>query len=127
MDDSAAKGNGNRLGAIVGSEFFNNVFHMTFYRLFGNEEELGYFAVASAIRNFLQDVDLSFRERFGTHMFRELCCYLRRNAFPSRIYDAYYFHELLRRHALEHVALRTGLKCAPDLNIALKCSQHNDP
>src|SRR5208282_2276158 len=81
LNNAAADGNSDRLGAIVRAKFFHDVFNVNLHRTFGDKEAVGDVAIAVALCNLLQNFDFASGERFVAQMVRKARCNLAGMAF----------------------------------------------
>ena len=126
MDDPAAYSDGDRFGAVAGSEFFHDVLNMAFDCFFGDEEESRYIAVSISSGNLLENIHFALAQRFVTHVLGKMGRDFRGNVLLAGMHFADHLYKLPARHGLEHVAYRACLECAADLYISFKGRKHDD-
>src|SRR5271170_7628912 len=124
MNNSALHRDGNRLGSVAGPKLFHDVFDVDLDRLFGDEEPFTNVAVTVAATDLLQHLDFTGSQRFIAVVFEHARSYLLGNSFLSRVHLPDRFNHFFGRHALEHVAARSGLKRPVNLDVSLRRCEH---
>ncbi len=126
MDYPATYSDGDRFGAVAGSEFFHDVLDVSFDRFFGYEEERGYVAISISSGYLLQNIDFALAQGFFTHMLGKMGRNFRGDVLLSCMHSADHLDELPAGHGFEHVAYGACLECATHLYISFKGGQHDD-
>ena len=125
MYESASNSYSDGLGAIACTEFLHDVLNMSLYCFLRDEEERCDIAVSISCGDLLKNLNLSLAQPFISKMLDEMSCDLVRDVFLPGVHLADRIYELLSRHTLEHVALRSRRQRALNLGIALKRSKHD--
>src|ERR1700722_16603772 len=94
--------------------------------LLGYEEEIRDIAIAISSRDLPKDIDLADCQAFIGHVLRQLGGNIRRNALLARVHLADGLNQLVGRRALQKVSAGPSLQRALDLDVALKCREHDD-
>ena len=82
--------------------------------------------ISVSFREMPQDLYLSRSQRIFTHMFGEMSCHLRGNAFFARVRLTDDLDEILRRRGLEHITAGASLQRALDLHVAFESREHHN-
>src|SRR5258708_39865367 len=99
---------------------------MSFHRLFGDEQKRRYVAISISAGYLLQNIHLTFAQRFITHMLSKMSRDFWRDVLLSCVHSADHLYKLPAGHGLEHVACSSCLKCATDLDISFESCKHNN-
>src|SRR5262249_18702433 len=110
----------HRLRAITGAQLLHNMLDVHLDGLFGDEESFGDVAIAIAVGDMLENLDLTLGQGIIAEVLGEMGGNLRRNPLLAFMNLADYFDQLFRRHTLEQVAARAGLKRPLDFHVAFE-------
>jgi len=91
VNDAAANADRNRLGSIVGAQFFHDVFDVHFDRLFSNKELFRDVAVSVPARDLTKNLYFAFGQRFIAHVLGNVSRNFGRDALLARMHLADYF------------------------------------
>src|SRR5580698_4295350 len=117
VDDAAADGNGDGLGAVVGPQLGHDVLDVNLDGPFRDEELLGDVPVTIAFGDLLQYLDLAGCQPFIAVVVSKPRSYFGGNCFLPAMHFANSLEQGLRRHALDDVASRSTLESSLHFNV----------
>src|SRR5580698_7241124 len=120
MDNAAADGNRNGLGAVAGSQLGHDVLDVYLDGPFRNEEFIGDVPVTVAFGDLLQDLNLAGCQLLIAVVVREAGGHFRGNRLLAGVHFADSLDQGLRRHALDDVASRSTFESSLHFNITFR-------